>query len=241
MSAEILKGGAEGSDRAAILTKAREVAAVYFGTKCVDVRLPRELRRAGGSRARNADIRISEVPRVREDHLALVLAARGVAGRAGRAMSEYTPTTKDVREVWIYAQDITHDEGEDFHGAEFDRWLATHDAEVRAEVESDPAKDDRLVRYMAMVTPLGYQSALSVVQQMTLMIQAETEARRAGVVAEEPEWGIANAKTPDRVWPLSEEGARETAAAEPGQWIIYSRPKTVVHEWVPVKQENDND
>lgn len=39
MSAEILKGGAEGSDRAAILTKAREVAAVYFGTKCVDVRL----------------------------------------------------------------------------------------------------------------------------------------------------------------------------------------------------------
>lgn len=47
-------------------------------------------------------------------------------------MSEYTPTTKDVREVWIYAQDITHDEGEDFHGAEFDRWLAAHDAEVRA-------------------------------------------------------------------------------------------------------------
>lgn len=104
-------------------------------------------------------------------------------------MSEYTPTTKDVREVWIYVQDITHDEGEDFHGAEFDRWLAAHDAEVRAEVESDPAKDERLVRYIAMATPLGYQSALTVVQQMTLMIQAETEARRAGVVAKEPEWG----------------------------------------------------
>ena len=49
-------------------------------------------------------------------------------------MSEYIPTTKDVREVWIYAQDITHDEGEDFHGAEFDRWLAAHDDEVRAGV-----------------------------------------------------------------------------------------------------------
>lgn len=52
-------------------------------------------------------------------------------------MSEYTPTTKDVREVWIYAQDITHDEGEDFHGAEFDRWLAAHDAEVRAGVVAE--------------------------------------------------------------------------------------------------------
>ncbi|MGI0521800.1 hypothetical protein ABY45_14590 [Microbacterium maritypicum] len=52
-------------------------------------------------------------------------------------MSEYTPTTKDVREVWIYAQDITHDEGEDFHGAEFDRWLAAHDAEVRASVVTE--------------------------------------------------------------------------------------------------------
>lgn len=52
-------------------------------------------------------------------------------------MSEYTPTTKDVREVWIYAQDITHDEGEDFHGAEFDRWLAAHDAEVQAGVVAE--------------------------------------------------------------------------------------------------------
>lgn len=52
-------------------------------------------------------------------------------------MSEYTPTTKDVREVWIYAQDITHDEGEDFHGAEFDRWLAAHDAEVQAQAVAE--------------------------------------------------------------------------------------------------------
>lgn len=52
-------------------------------------------------------------------------------------MSEYTPTTKDVREVWIYAHIITHDEGEDFHGAEFDRWLAAHDAEVRAGVVAE--------------------------------------------------------------------------------------------------------
>lgn len=60
---------------------------------------------------------------------------------------------------------------------------------------------------------------------------------RAEAVAEEPEWGIAHVATPGSVWPLSEDGARETAAIEPGQWIIYSRPKTVTHEWVPVKQE----
>ena len=101
-------------------------------------------------------------------------------------MSEYTPTTEQIRAT--YAAGESEGTPEDY--AEFDRWLAAHDAEVRA-----------------------------------------------GAVAEEPEWGIANAKTPDKVWALSEEGARETAAAEPGQWIIYSRPKTVVHEWVPVKQE----
>lgn len=149
-------------------------------------------------------------------------------------MSEYTPTTENVRSVFAHGGAGQTTER---RRAMFNRWLAAHDAEVRAEVESDPAKDERLVRYIAMATPLGYQSALTVVQQMTLMIQAETEARRAGVVAEEQEWGIAHVATPGSVWPLSEDGARETAAIEPGQWIIYSRPKTVTHEWVPVKQE----
>ena len=106
-------------------------------------------------------------------------------------MSEYTPNTREVREYIRAADSVTaHMFSPDaIYAVEaFDRWLAAHDAEVRAEAESDPAKDERLVRYMAMVTPLGYQSALSVVQQMTLMIQAETGARRAGVVTEEPDW-----------------------------------------------------
>lgn len=159
-------------------------------------------------------------------------------------MTGYTPTTEEVREAiseWAWARRMFRPELGQSDGLEADRWLAAHDAEVRAEAESDPAKDERLVRYIAMATPLGYQSALTVVQQMTLMIQAETEARRAGVVAEEPEWGIAHVATPGSVWPLSEDGARETAAIEPGQWIIYSRPKTVTHEWVPVKQGDDDE
>lgn len=36
-----------------------------------------------------------------------------------------------------------------------------------------PEQDERLVRYMAMATPLGYQSALTVVQEMTKMLATE--------------------------------------------------------------------
>lgn len=41
-----------------------------------------------------------------------------------------------------------------------------------------PEKDERLARYMAMATPLGYQSALTVVQEMTKLLAAEDIARR---------------------------------------------------------------
>lgn len=51
MSAEILKGGANGGNRAEILKTAREVAAQYFGTPCVDVRL----RDAGSDRIDRLD------------------------------------------------------------------------------------------------------------------------------------------------------------------------------------------
>lgn len=90
-------------------------------------------------------------------------------------MSEFTDG--DVRNAVAFIPITTT--GMKFSEAEaekFDRWLAAHDAEVRA--ESDPAKDERLARYMAMVTPLGYHSALTVVQEMTKLIQAETAARQ---------------------------------------------------------------
>lgn len=117
----------------------------------------------------------------------------------------------------------------------FDRWLAAHDAEVRAEAQSDPAEDERLVRYMAMATPLGYQAALSVVQQMTLMIQAETEARRAGVVTEEPEWeyGIRNTATGKTGWPWTRDEALNQAHVSP----MFEAVKRIRTGWVPVEQE----
>lgn len=47
----------------------------------------------------------------------------------------------------------------------------------------------------------------------------------------ERDWGIALTETPEAVWPISEEGARETAKAMPGRWIIYSRPRYRIPPW----------
>jgi len=170
----------------------------------------------------------------------------------------YTPSMDELREAWLTAEyeERGHGTSDDDLRAEFDRALAAHDAEVRASVESDPAKDERLVRYMAMVTPLGYQSALTVVQQMTLMIQAETEARQACVVAEEPDWEterveearihyrygvnsgtLAAWNTPESIALAVEDHERRTMGPI-GVEKIETRTKiTRISPWVPVKQE----
>lgn len=141
-------------------------------------------------------------------------------------MSERTPNMNTIRHAWVKGHPFPLTTDVEERIAEFDRWLAAHDAEVRASVVPEIGMPCAGTKPH---TPHAWQ------------MSATGWCLCAGVVAEEPEWGIANAKTPDKVWPLSEEGARETAAAEPGQWIIYSRPKTVVHEWVPVKQEGATD
>lgn len=52
---------------------------------------------------------------------------------------EYTPTTEDVREAYLLAAEHFHDCGRTFaeHREQFDRWLAAHDAEVRAPLEAE--------------------------------------------------------------------------------------------------------
>ena len=48
-------------------------------------------------------------------------------------MSDYTPTTKEVREDYALGRNEVVGAGwYDQHRAEFDRWLAAHDAEVTA-------------------------------------------------------------------------------------------------------------
>ena len=50
-------------------------------------------------------------------------------------MSDYTPTTAQIRTG--YASVAYTDEGVDLRLVEFDRWLAAHDAEVRAGVVAE--------------------------------------------------------------------------------------------------------
>lgn len=62
-------------------------------------------------------------------------------------MTEYTPTTEQVRRYWQYGANAwlagvadDRDDGPDGSiGAEFDRWLDAHDREVRAEALSEAA------------------------------------------------------------------------------------------------------
>ena len=53
-------------------------------------------------------------------------------------MSDYTPTTEEVREDYALGRNEVVGAGwYDQHRAEFDRWLAAHDAEKRAEWEAE--------------------------------------------------------------------------------------------------------
>lgn len=60
-------------------------------------------------------------------------------------MSDYTPTTEQVRSAYWHGtvdRDVVGrgTEARDRFDSEFDRWLAAHDAEVRAEVISNMDK-----------------------------------------------------------------------------------------------------
>lgn len=88
-------------------------------------------------------------------------------------MSEYTPTTNKIREAYIGSQHdcmgIERAESE----ADFDRWLAAHDAEVRKSVDPE------------MAMPCADTKPHSAhVWQMS----ATGFCLCAGVVTEEPEW-----------------------------------------------------
>ena len=156
-------------------------------------------------------------------------------------MGEYTPTTETIRNnyssPWHETSEFTSEQASE----EFDRWLAAHDAEARAEAESDPAKDERMVRYMAMATPLGYQSALTVVQEMTKLIDAETRAR--GVVAEEPSDQVKqllrDMTDPDNCWFDHHGGcqAHGYLSLQPGEKCPHAEAKELLASWVPAKQE----
>ncbi|WP_288870834.1 hypothetical protein [uncultured Microbacterium sp.] len=87
-------------------------------------------------------------------------------------MNNYTPTTEQVRTEWI--ESGTNAPGPRLHAAvAFDRWLAAHDAEVRARAFTSAAG-------IARSYDTGYDTTAASI--------AEALKESAGVVAEEPEW-----------------------------------------------------
>jgi len=73
-------------------------------------------------------------------------------------MSEYTPRTESVRDAYCHAQqeilgERGHPAHERFH-AEFDRWLAEHDAQVKAKALEDVATK----RWVCEVQSSGYHN-----------------------------------------------------------------------------------
>ncbi|WP_447948236.1 hypothetical protein [Microbacterium maritypicum] len=86
-------------------------------------------------------------------------------------MTEYTPTIRELRRAY---QLIFVETRQDIAGAEFDRALAAHDAEVRARSLADAAN-----RYRDEVLVAGGPTPIQWLR---------TLADSAGVVAEEPKW-----------------------------------------------------
>jgi hypothetical protein len=81
-------------------------------------------------------------------------------------MSEHTPKTEQVRRYWQYGSNAWLAESADdrdpdgLFGAEFDRWLTAHDAEVKAEAWDEGYKtcDQVWVQTADITTPDEYRT-----------------------------------------------------------------------------------
>lgn len=91
-------------------------------------------------------------------------------------MSEYTPTTEEVRQTFAYVQaGLDHDDGYpfvmDIHVTEFDRWLAEVKAEERRLEREHLIDGLRMVAdYVLMPSKFrdGYAQALSDIEEDSL-------------------------------------------------------------------------
>lgn len=141
-------------------------------------------------------------------------------------MSDYTPTTEQVRDLWVDGlfEGIAGDEAvtdadwdKDRRAAQFDRWLAAHDAEVRAEAAEAHERTKRGVKTLGEIVVRQVEDTLRWAgmedqigtddpdQQLAwercaempgriAELEAELAEVRAGVVAEEPEWAVSVAR-----------------------------------------------
>lgn len=86
-------------------------------------------------------------------------------------MSEYTPSTAQVRRSYDGQWDVSSPHGADA-AAEFDRWLAAHDAKVRAEALRDATL--ALVEQQRIANLISYYNGENPIPE-----PASTEIRKA--------------------------------------------------------------
>ena len=127
-------------------------------------------------------------------------------------MSDYTPTTEEIREYvetggeprpWVEL-DEAEEAREKARGEAFDRWLAVHDAEVRAGVVAEEPGGQRwfTAAYRAEngnVIPIGAETVLAEYAQKTVDEFAREDD-------EGPEYFLASRILPPWV-PVKQEGA----------------------------------
>lgn len=90
-------------------------------------------------------------------------------------MAEHTPTTKDVRAIYVYGTPphrVTIQDGY----AEFDRWLAAHDRAVRAEALREAADDWGDTTWNDVWMADGVEDDVSAVQSTVRWLRARADA-----------------------------------------------------------------
>lgn len=183
-------------------------------------------------------------------------------------MSEYTPTTEEMRAFYTAERlDGPHLGGfpaptVEQAESEFNAWLAAHDDEVRAatlrealDTESHPwelldfrqAWEEADARF-----EVGTRVRQGLAAMLTRRAALLTERLGAGVATEEPEWEYSWAGTDDEgdEWVMDDSfdtrAAAEAYIRRPiGGWVSTDNGKLVRRRkagpWVPVKQEGADD
>jgi hypothetical protein len=93
-------------------------------------------------------------------------------------MSDYTPTTAQVRRAWTDWHDLTGANSP----AAFDRWLAEHDAQVAERAVEDVAQ--RLEGDADLLIPSGYSAALRSAARIARSCRAAARIARETVTAD---------------------------------------------------------
>lgn len=98
-----------------------------------------------------------------------------------------------IRESYAREKDPESEELIRRRREEFDMWLESRDSSLLAD-------DERIARYLSMVSVLGYQSALTVVGAMTSLINSENLARlhtKIGCISDPPQFSDSQKESSD--------------------------------------------